>query len=537
MATVIDAATLRAWLNDGDEIAVLDVRDGGPYSRGHILVATGAPRANFETLMPRIVPRRSARVVLTDDDGSLLAEAAELLEASGYSHVNLLEGGNAGWTGAGYELFSGSNIVSKVFGELVEERCHTPHVDAATLNSWIATGQPFRLFDVRPLAEFRTVSIPGAANCPGMETVLRIPSQLTDTTTPIVVNCAGRTRSIIGAQSLLDAGIANPVYALQNGTMGWQLNGFTPDHGQSNIVTEPFGENLEHVRSRLHELAERHSVRFIDHHTLDAWQSDASRTTYVFDVRLAEAFSLGHVPGSVNAPGGQLIQSTDTFAAVRHARIVLIDEHGVQAVMTAHWLSRMGWDVAVLDSAAELFTETESEPATTLIPPDPRTAPISGEELRSLIESEQCVVVDVGESYWYRQARIPGSHYSMRSQLATSLAHFDRNTTIVFCCSNGLLAPFAASDAIRLGFSDVKWLAGGRPGWRRAGGEFESIGDSDDDRVLTPTDDMWYPPWARAEGAREAMQEYLTWEVGLVERLSSEEYLHFSAEFDPFSSP
>jgi hypothetical protein len=31
------------------------------------------------------------------------------------------------------------------------------------------------------------------------------------------VNCAGRTRSIIGTQSLINAGVPNPVTALRNG--------------------------------------------------------------------------------------------------------------------------------------------------------------------------------------------------------------------------------------------------------------------------------------------------------------------------------
>lgn len=532
MPRTIDAKKLRSWLNDGDELALLDISDGGPFSRGHILVATGAPRASFETTIPRLVPRRSTRVVLTDGDGSTLAEAASLLESCGFSNVNVLANGNQGWAAAGFRLFSGSNIVSKVFGEIVEERLHTPHIDAPTLTSWMAEGRPYVLFDVRPLAEYRTVSIPGATNCPGMETIFRIPSTLDDPTIPVVVNCAGRTRSIIGAQSLREFGLPNPVFALENGTMGWQLHDFTPDHGQSNIVTEPVGDGLSSARSTAKTLAERNAVRFIDMPTLDSWLADESRTTYVFDVRLAEAFSLARLPGSVNAPGGQLIQSTDTFAAVRHARIVVVDEHEVQAVMTAHWLGRMGWDVAVLANPLDHLTEHGPDTRATLVQPDPQVRCIGADELVALTESGSCVIVDVGESYWYRQGRIPGSHYAMRSQLADALSQFSRDQTIVFCCSTGNVSPFAAGDARRLGFAKVRTLVGGRPAWRRAGGTFETIGDGDDPRLLTPTDDMWYPPWARAEGAREAMAEYLSWEVGLAEQLRAEEYLRFSPEFD-----
>ncbi|WP_459655385.1 rhodanese-like domain-containing protein, partial [Achromobacter xylosoxidans] len=54
-----------------------------------------------------------------------------------------------------------------------------------------------------------------------------------DPKTTIVVNCAGRTRSIIGAQTLINLGVPNPVYALENGTQGWYLADFELDHGAS----------------------------------------------------------------------------------------------------------------------------------------------------------------------------------------------------------------------------------------------------------------------------------------------------------------
>lgn len=532
MRGAVHATTLRAWLNDGGELAVIDIRDGGPYSREHILVATNIARSSFETQFRRLVPRQSVRTVLTDGDGSGLVEAATFLAQHGYSNVHVLEDGNAGWVSAGFALRSGSNIVSKVFGEMVEEKCSTPHIDAGTLSSWMAEGRPFHLFDVRPLAEYRTVSIPGATNCPGMETVLRIPHLLDDPTIPVVVNCAGRTRSIIGAQTLRESGILNPVFALENGTMGWQLHGLDPDQGQSNILDEPLGDDLDEARRCARAFAERNKVPHVAVAQLNSWLSDDSRTTYVFDVRLADAFARGRYPGSINAPGGQLIQSTDTFAAVRNARVVVVDELGVQSVMTVHWLRRMGWDAWVLEDPGNYLTEHGPESVRLLTDPDPRVISVSPEELRTLMERQACTVVDVGESYWYRQGRIPGSYYAMRSALATALSSFNREQMIVLCCSNGSQAPFAAGDALSLGFGRVGALVGGRSAWRAVGGDVETIGTADDNFLLTPTEDMWYPPWARAEGAREAMAEYLSWEVGLVERLRDEEYLHFADEFD-----
>lgn len=526
----VRADELREWLHDGQEIAVLDVRDGGPYARSHILVASSAPLSLFEVVIPQLVPRRSTRIVLVDDDGSTVNRAAEMLLRAGYTDVSSLAGGIRGWEAAGHRLFSGSGIVPKAFGELVEQELGTPHIEPTELETWRAEGRPFLLVDARPMAEYRTVSIPGATDCPGAELVLRVPGIIPDPTTPIVVNCAGRTRSIIGAQSLRDAGVPNPIFALKNGTMGWHLAGLMTAHGESNMVAEPTVAALAEAKRLAEEILVRDSIPVVDRRQLDAWLEDNGRTTYVFDVRQPEAFESGHIPGSISAPGGQLVQATDTYAAVRHARLVLVDEHLVQSVMTGHWLRRMGWDVSVMKDAPDHFTEHGRQTSATLTEVDGRVAAVEAAELSAMVAEPSVMVIDVGESYWYRQGRIPGSHYAMRSMLADVLSGIHRDTKVVFCCTNGAVAPFAANDALNLGFDDVSWLVGGRAAWRRGGGAVEVVGDGDDERILTPTDDMWYPPWARSEGIEEAMLQYLTWEVGLLESVAEETYISFRVD-------
>lgn len=533
MPTVVTAVELRRWLGDGDEIALLDVSDGGPYARAHILVASNVSLSQFEAQIPRLVPRHSTRLVLTDEDGSTLGAASALLESHGYINVAVLADGNRGWTSAGFRLFAGSNIVSKAFGEMVESRCGTPHVEAETLKTWMEESRPMVMVDVRPQAEYRTISIPGATNCPGMEAFVRVPSLVGDESVPIVVNCAGRTRSIIGAQTLRESGVRNPVFALKNGTMGWQLGGFTVEQGRTHMVAEPAAIDVEASRRSMRRFAADNGISFVDRATVDGWLTDDERTTYLFDVRLSDSYNRSRFPGSVNAPGGQLIQNTDTFAPVRNSRIVLIDEHECQAVMTAHWLARMGWEAHVLSDPARHLSEHGVAPVRFLGQPDPTVVPVDGDELRRMMAASECAVIDVGESYWYREGRILGSHYAMRSRLTRALDGFDRAQMMVFVCGTGTHSMFAAGDARRLGFSRVGYLKGGRSEWRRVGGDLESIGPIDDELVLTATDDMWYPPWARAEGAEEAMAEYLSWEVGLVESIGAEEYLRFGEGFNP----
>ena len=50
---------------------------------------------------------------------------------------------------------------------------------------------------------------------------------------------------------------------------------------------------------------------------------EPDRTTYLFDVRSAEAFRAGHLPGAVNAPSGSLIMSFEHYFATLNARVVL----------------------------------------------------------------------------------------------------------------------------------------------------------------------------------------------------------------------
>jgi len=527
----IDPQTLRSMLGDGGELALVDVREGGPFSRSHLLVASNIPISQLEIRAPAMLPRRSARIVLTDDGEGLAERAAAVLAGEGYSALSILDGGVSAWGAAGFELFSGTGVPSKAFGEFVEHRCETPRIEPELLKQWRQQGRDVVVVDSRPLEEYRMVSIPGASDCPGAELVLRVPGLLRSPDTTVVVNCAGRTRSIIGAQSLRNAGLPNPVFALKNGTMGWHLAGFETDHGRTEMAAEPDGEALASARRLARGVAERYGVRFVDAAGLDAMSAEAGRTTYVFDVRLPEQFAAGHLSGSINAPGGQLVQATDTFVAVRNARIVLVDRHEVQAVMTAHWLGQMGWkDVLVLRGGLHGPLRTGPARLPALGERALTVEPIDAASLEGLLRDKAVEVIDVGESYSYRTGRIPGSWYAMRSMLPRVLERFPADSALVFACGDGALAPFAAQDAVALGNSRPRYLAGGRVAWCEGGRPTEASSGDDDPRLLTATDDMWYPPWARSSGVEEAMQQYLTWEVNLVAQIAREPYLRFSTD-------
>ena len=340
-------------------------------------------------------------------------------------------------------MYSGFNVPSKAFGELVEHAYGTPSVSADELKALLDGPDPVVVLDSRPLDEFRNMNIPTATCCPGGELVYRARDLAPDPAATVVVNCAGRTRSIIGAQSLINAGVPNRVVALRNGTMGWHLAGHRLEHGNERTAPEPSEAGLAAARAQARAVAERFGVPSVRG---PARMPD--RTTYVLDVRHPHEFEAGHLKGSRSAPGGQLVQATDRYMAVRGARVLLVDDTGVRAIMAAHWLRQMNWDAAVLEGALEGPLET-----------GPDAAEIPGLTEVGTVGPEGCegaVVVDFADSRTYRQGHVPGAWFAVRARLAG--ARLPDAERYVFTSPDGVLARLAAAEFDR----PVRVLEGGR---------------------------------------------------------------------------
>jgi rhodanese-related sulfurtransferase len=337
---------IRTVLLARDEIALLDVRHEAEFAVAHPLFAANMAYDRIPLEAELRLPRKDVPIVLYDNGEGHVATAAEAFAKLGYSNVRALGGGLQAWRHAGYELFQDVNSYAKAFGELVESRRHTPSLPADEVAALIADGANIKILDVRRFDEYTAMNIPGSVSVPGAELVLRGGIAAPDPATTIVVNCAGRTRSIIGAQSLINAGVPNKVVALRNGTMGWTLASHALEHGAGRRgAIGPFAT----ADARARDVAYRAGVRRIDKDDLAVLQSQASRTLYRFDVRDAEEYTVGHLKGFRHYPGGQLVQEIDMAAPVRGALIVLTDNLSIRADMTASWLAQMGWDAFVLD--------------------------------------------------------------------------------------------------------------------------------------------------------------------------------------------
>ena len=340
---------IREALLAGAEIALIDVRSEAEFALGHPLFAAQLPLDRIGLEAAIRFPRRDVPIVLYDAGEGDAVLAALRFKALGYTDVRTLSGGLQGWRDAGYQVFEDVNSYSKAFGELVEARKHTPYLDAGDVRALIDERADHVILDARRFDEYATMSLPGGVSVPGAELVLRAAELAPDPDTLIVVNCAGRTRSIIGTQSLINAGLPNRVVALRNGTIGWTLAGDTLALGQGRKAPEVAGDAVATARARARAVADKAGVKRFAVEGLHALEADTGRTLYRFDVRTPEEFAGGHITGFRSAPGGQLVQETDSFAPVRGARIVLADDLGVRADMTASWLAQMAWEVFVLE--------------------------------------------------------------------------------------------------------------------------------------------------------------------------------------------
>ena len=362
----LNPAEVRRMLLLRYELALLDLRHEAAFATGHPLFAANldAERIGIEAGLR--IPRSDVPIILYDDGEGLVEGAASRLRDLGYSDIRALSGGLTGWAEAGFELFQDVNSYSKAFGELVEHRRHTPSLAAEDVAALIEEKADITILDARRPDEYATMNIPGSLSAPGAELVLRVGAAAPDPDTTIIINCAGRTRSIIGTQSLINAGIANRVVALRNGTIGWTLAGQGLEHRAARHAA-PGDAGEARVRAR--QVAYRAGVCHLTQEDARALSAEPGRTLYRFDVRTAEEYAAAHIPGFHHYPGGQLVQETDMAAPVRGARILLADDLGPRADMTASWLAQMGWETYVLDGGFDGPLETGAPPA--LPPLDP----------------------------------------------------------------------------------------------------------------------------------------------------------------------
>ena len=505
---------LAALMTGAAAHAVLDVRERGAYERGHVFRSTSLPRRQLETRVPALVTAPATPIAVLDADGTLAPLAAATLAAMGYSDVRPLDGGLAAWRKAGRPLVQGVNVPSKVFGEHALHAMKTPQIPPHELARRIERGDDMVIVDSRTVEEYTRGCIPGAISVPGAELVPRIGELVKRPETTIVVHCGGRTRSYIGAESLRRMQLPNLIVALENGTMGWELAGLTLERGAARSAPPPGAASRAQAEATAARVAAEDAVRFVAPAAVATlWAERRQRNVYLVDVRTADEYAAGHVAGAVWAPGGQAVQATDDYFAVRAAAFVFACDGGARSVMTAAWFQKMGFpDVAVLRGGLPAWQEAGGAVATG----HPAPAPFGWDAARAVVPRVapvnlvDAVVVDVGPSDAYTRGHVPGAVWICPSRIEARIggATRDLKQQLVLTCPDGIASTLAAAALRRLGY-DAGVLDGGTRGWAAAGRALEAGAT----RLLDEPDDVVLKPYERG---RDAMEAYLRWEEALL---------------------
>lgn len=520
MPLPIDAETLKAWLADGEEIALLDAREEAAFGRAHPLWAAPCPLSRAPLLTRALLPRLSVRIVVMDGGaGEEAATLAAYLEGIGCPDVSLLDGGVAAWEEAGFEAFSGPGALARAFAAHLAEEARPPLMPPAELARARAEGADLVLIDTRPPEEFRALSLPGAVNLPLGELPWRIGALVPGAETVVVMAAGAGAFSALAAESAKRAGLANPVFALEGGLMGWRLAGLPLEPGAPAPLAEPAAPSAAR-RKALARFAEEAGVRVIDLAGLAALRRDLARSTYLLDIREAADYLAGHLPAARHAPGAALLARPESVIAVRGARIVLVDAgeaagDGLRARLVAAWLRRMGaWAVHVLADA----------PGQRLLPGRPppdcpealgiEAPEIQPGELAAAMMVGGAALVDLRRSVAYRRGHVPGALWGLRTRLAALAPRLKGVRQVVVEGSEPALARLALPElAALLPGMPLAVLAGGTEAWWRAGLPLaEGGGLADEDCI-----DVQLRPMERAAGMEAAMRETLAWERGLAE--------------------
>lgn len=527
----INAADLHHLVSGTTEYALVDVREAGvTATQGSILLAVSIPLSVLELRVRSRIPRLSTPVVLYDNgiDG-LAIRAQSRLEALGYSDVRVLDGGLQAWADAGYKVHSGGDhVIGQAFGEWIEHVYDTPHISVNDYVEKVAAGEDVVLLDSRPIHEFENHSLPGGTSIPGAELVYRAAELVKSPDSLVVVNCAGRTRSILGAQVLINAGLPNKVVSLEGGTQSWVLEGYELDQGKSVAAPAPTGAAVDAAKAAAARFAEKYSITRINRATLDVFRRESdSRTLYVFDVRTPQEYEAGHLTDARSAPSWEVAPLTFRHAATRNARIALVDNDAVRATVAAAWIAQIGWGEVFVVEDALVGVPLISGPAGLGV--DAPTGGYTVVSVDDLSAATDSVVLDVSPSPVYRAGHIPGAVFAIRSRLVDSVAEIAGSGPITVTSEDSVLARFAAAELADVTDRPVWVLDGGTDAWAAAGKPVEA--DAED--LLHPTEDVVPSGWRETdiERRKAGFRRYLSWELGLVAELAQDDTVPFK-KFD-----
>ena len=546
MPQPITPANLNAMLNGNDPdagstpFALIDVREPGEYNASHIPGSSLIPRRMLEFDLPTAVPHPATLTVFCDDDGLRADRALATAAAMGYTNLARLDGGVNRWMSLDYPTEWGVNVPSKDFGEKMEVVHQVPEIDAIELRARMERGDKMVILDTRTPEEYRRFCIPGGRSMPGGELALRITDVTADldADTTVVVNCAGRTRSIIGTRILQRMGLDREIVGLKNGTSGWVLAGYELESGADrDTLPTVSAAGRAAAESYADRCASEDGVTMLDVAGLESLlERSQSESVYFVDVRTAAEYAAGHIAGFRWFPGGQCVQRSDDVAVVKHAPLVFCCDGKARATLTASWYRQLGHrNVYALDGGTAAWQQAgqtlaagrsvgarfdgsiggaDSNDNSAGEPPllaaaRAATPTVTPAELQAAAPAPDAILF-VDNSQDFARGHIPGARWAPRGWLEWQIADFapDANARIIVTCGDGRQSLLAAATLRALGYANAAALDGGMAAWRNANLPIEQ-GLSG--VMRTPADIVFSGP----DRTYADMQHYLRWETEL----------------------
>ena len=538
MPALMSVEDLKKFRDQQTPHALVDVREKGEFVQRHIFRAVPMPRGQIELLVAKRIPDRSVPVIVYDIDGHRAGLAAGTLELLGYKDVRVLDGGLDAWAAAGGRTDYGTNVPGKDWGEKIAVQKKIPHLTPDEIVQRQQSGERIIILDSRTQTEYERNHVPGAYIVPGGElpsrihTILEVPENRDAT---IVVNCAGRTRSIVGADVLIRMGVHDKVFALENGTMAWSMAGHELERGPGpslEVATSP--EARESVEQFAARVTEEDGVQTVTLEEFQSWRENG-KLHYAIDVRLPEEFAGGHIPDTFHIAAGQVALEADEIVAVNQAPVVMISNSDVRARVGGSLARQIGYpNVYVLAGGIDGWTGSEHE----LVTSDPEldvpgldaaresTTAITAEALRAKVSGDNPpLVVDVRGSGDFALGHIENARWVTRGDLERRILNYAQPGVVelVAVCNNGVRSAMSAATLQELGFSNVCYLDGGLSSWTDAGGELVQGLDGADVSLREAKDDVGMldrrGPLARN---RQDMIDYLEWEIALGDQYENE---------------
>lgn len=518
-----------------DEIAFLDVREAGQFGDGHPFLATPCPYSRFERNILDLVPNKNVPVILIDDGDHVGNKALQIAQKMGYSNLSVVDGGIQKWESTGARLFKGVNVPSKTLGELAEHYLHPKTITPQELNELLKSKDPPFLFDCRPPMEYQKMTIPGARSAPNGELAYRQRELISNENTPVIVTCAGRTRGIIGALGLKLSGVKNPVYALENGSQGWVLEGLSLARSNQleplpEVCTQSKLEGSLSAKSLLAKLG----VTQITAQEARKYLEQSQGTTYLFDIRSEAEFFNQMCPFAQHVWGVQLIQATDQWIGVRRSRIILIDDTGLRAALAAIWLHILGYSVCFLpiEEALKLCNFENSShlknKSRQALEDSNYLKKYSAKDAFDLSRNSNVLLIDSRQSMDYRKAHAKGSRWLIRPKVPKFLKHTDLSNTFIliddqFDRLQALANELKSNGAVSLGY-----VYGGMQAWKDENLPIKTSQFSPPDHECI---DFLFFTHGRHDGNLADSRLYLEWEKSLIKRLHPHELNAFDLGF------